>query len=324
MKNELKYISSGAYKTGGYAHEQICATAVAAELNYQYQELRWQTEYKGLPRWIVLWFKTFYHAGKTSVVLCTARLAWPVWLRTRLSGAKMILVLHNYDASDGKPKVYYGLLKLFLRSAASRSKRVHVLVISEYWKNYIKNIAPNCHNLGVFPNLFEIEKLQFYRDISSKSKGLIHLGQWSEKIDKKSYLLLIYELNKIGYAPYFSSNVVKEVEGFPISYFNVHEGYLKQMARSQVTIIINQVNEGWPRLVHESFLVGTQVITLNSGGIEPLIEQGNGYKVSTLEQILEIVQGDIKPINYQNLEYYTLNNKQLFAKQWMEQVQLNP
>jgi energy-converting hydrogenase Eha subunit F len=82
------------------------------------------------------------------------------------------------------------------------------------------------------------------------------------------------------------------------------------MARSAYTIILNRVNEGWPRLVHESFLCGTQVISTGGGGLDDLLNCSNGYKITQWEEVLELLERqDFKPIHYVNLEQFDTRNK---------------
>jgi energy-converting hydrogenase Eha subunit F len=49
------------------------------------------------------------------------------------------------------------------------------------------------------------------------------------------------------------------------------------------------VNEGGPRLVHESFLCGTQVISTGGGGLDDLLNCSNGYKITlTNDTVLDV------------------------------------
>jgi hypothetical protein len=65
-------------------------------------------------------------------------------------------------------------------------------------------------------------------------------------------------------------------------------------------------------------LLGTPVITLNKGGIEPLVKMGNGYLVDSIEEILQVLITDLKPIDYDALEKYSTNNTHLFLKPFQQ------
>lgn len=315
---KLLYISNGAYETGGYNHEQFLSKTLAQSENLSYQEIRFRKQFKGPMQWFILFCKAFF-SSKADVIVTVSRLAWPVYLRTIFSNTKILLVLHNHDENDGKRPIFYQLLNAFLdRAPKKRGPRFRLVCISDYWKNYFNQKFALEKQSLVFPNFFDIEKLIFFRGIAKKSPGLIHLGQWSDKIDKKSYLILMHALKQKGYAFYFSSNQEKSHPNFPISYFEHQEAFHKQMAMAHATVVMNRVNEGWPRLVHESMLLGTPVITLNKGGIEPLVKMGNGYLVDSIEEILQVLITDLKPIDYDALEKYSTNNTHLFLKPFQQ------
>ncbi len=301
---KILYISHGTHKTGGYRHELYMAQELARETGHELQVLRFDRNFKGPFMWFYLFFKAFF-AAKADVIITVNRLAWPVYLRNKWNNTKILLVLHNHDENDGKRRIFYKLINLFLTSQSKKSNGKFKLVsISEYWRDYFNNKFNLGNKILIFPNFFEIEKFIFFRGIAKKSPGLIHLGQWSEKIDKKAYRILIYALKQKGYAYYFSSHQKVDIPDFPISYFEHHEAYLKQMCIAHVTVVMNRVNEGWPRLVHESMLLGTPVITTNHGGIAQLVALGNGYCVSTVEEVMRTIEKQLKPINYDGIENY--------------------
>jgi glycosyltransferase involved in cell wall biosynthesis len=303
--SEILYISHGETKTGGYFHEsQMCSNLG------QTTEVRFEKNYRGIWQWIRLFIQAFAVNNHAPIIVTVARLAWPVALKNAFQKKKIILVLHNFDPNDGKPKLYGFLLRKYLRFISNNPHKYALVVVSEYWKEYFRNNFGNAMNIWVYPNLFASEKYYFFRDISKKEPKLIHLGMYSEKADLKAYRNLIFELKKKGYSCYFSSSSNQEISDVPISYFPTHEAFVKQMARSRCTVILNKVNEGWPRLVHESFLCGTQVISTGGGGLDDLLNCSNGYKITQWEEVLELLEGqDFKPIHYVNLEQFDTRNK---------------
>jgi hypothetical protein len=314
---KILYISHGASKTGGYFHEsEMCKNLGET------QEVRFEKNFRGFWQWILLFFKAFIVKNNAEVIVTVARLAWPVLLRNAFQKRKIILVLHNDDSNDGKPKLYRILLGNYLKYIAKHPNKYNLVVVSEYWKQYFQNIYGTSLQVHVYPNLFHSEKYYFFRDISKKEPALIHLGMYSEKADLKAYLKLIYALKQKGYSCYFSSSTEQEIVDVPISYFPTHEAYVKQMARSAYTIILNRVNEGWPRLVHESFLCGTQVISTGGGGLNDLLACGNGYKIQALDEIWNILKTpEIKPIDYSSLEQFDVRNKEIFVQPILQWIQ---
>lgn len=311
-----KYISHGAFETGGYRLERSLCEQLG-----DVEEIRFRKNYRGFPGWLQLFFQA-YSVAKAEVVITVARLAWPVYLRNLFSKNKMILVLHNYDMSDGKPRLYYKLLDRFLLKAARNTNRIALVVVAKHWSDFLKTRFGFHNNVFLFPNTFNMSKLAFYRDVVTKNNRLIHLGQYSEKIDKKAYRLLLHALEAKGYGCYFSSERdLKNVE-FPITVFNTHEAYLKQMALSAYTVIFNRIDEGWNRVAHESFLVGTQVIAFPKEGLNELVETGNGFQVHDVQEAIGLIISDTqKPIDENALEAYDASHAAEWAKpikHWLE------
>lgn len=305
MTMQIKYLSHGLHETGGYYHEKTLSAALADGLlncDLCYKDIRFRKNYKGIWGWIQLFFLAFKNA-KADVVITVARLAWPVLLRNLFNQNKIVLVLHNYDPRDGKPSLYYVLLNKFLKKAAKNPHKFTLVVVAEYWKNYFSKNFRFKDNIYIFPNLMETAKLQFYKDVVHKKSNLIHLGQWSEKVDKKAYLILIDALKKHNIAPYFSDYTGANTNDFPVSHFTTREAYLKQMALSKYTIIINKIEEGWNRVAHESFCVGTPVLGIGGGGLTEMIELGGGKIFENVDALLAYLsENNLPEINYPALQ----------------------
>ncbi len=316
MKFGLQYISHGKYETGGFLHEKCLAEALAGKLENCsdcFNQTRFRKSFRGAFGWINLAFKAFIHTKRNGNVISVARLAWPVWLKVLTGKGKMLLVLHNYDPADQKPRLYYLLLDQFLKLAKRNPNRIAVITVAKYWQHHIED------NFGftpfLFPNLFDPAPYAFYAGVAKKNHKLIHLGQFSEKIDRKAYLLLIHELNIRGYACYFSSNEPEFNSHFPISFFKTREAYLKQMAISGCTVIINQIKEGWNRVAHESLLVGTQVIAVADGGPKELAETLGAYAVNNIQEVMNILENNpLKNIDHKLLEPFDLQNASTYLK----------
>lgn len=318
---KIAYISHGQHETGGYKLEfALCQNLGISE------EKRFLRNFRGLQGWILLFAKAFRSANVSGDAIVTvARLIWPVYLRNLCNQKKMILVLHNFDQSDGKPWFYFYLIKKFIEKIKQRKNKLGLVLVSQYWRNEFcekYGLGENMPNVFVFPNLFDNEKYRFYADIVTKNNRFIHLGQYSEKIDKKAYHLLIHELEKKGFVCYFSSPFEVDHADFPITVFNTHEAYLKQMALSICTVILNSVKEGWNRVAHESFLVGTPVLSMGGGGLEELVDIGGGVNCASVEEVLGIIFSEkYNSINFDALEKY--HSKEVSGyiepiKQWLQ------
>ncbi len=285
----LLYLSHGSRHTGGYAHEQYLFEALKAQLPAESREIRFTKHFKGPLAWLRLGWMAFREAKKADRVITVARLAWPVWLAIRSNPDKqMLLVLHNYDPNDGKPKLFYRLLDRFLLKIASAyPERVHVVCVAACWKKLFRK------RFGVeaflYPNLFPSEPYQRLRREVNKNAKLIHLGQWSAKANQILYRKMIPLLAQRGYTCFFSSPEAVEQKEFPVRHFLRKEDYLAALAESAASIILNRVREGWSRVAHESFLLGTPVVCLPGGGLEELTRLAGGRVGHGAEEIIGIL-----------------------------------
>lgn len=312
---QITYLSHGQKETGGYRHETEFAEALSDAINHCaicYKKVRFNKNYQGFFAWMVLFLKTFFNA-RGEVIITVARLAWPVYLRNIFNRNKIILVLHNFDKKDGKRSFYFSLLERYFKKVRKHPQRLLVITVAEYWKN---NLSENYGISPVlFPNFFETQPYFFYRDIVKKNPKLIHFGQWSDKADKKKYHLLWHELKRKGYQCYFSTDEEKVVADLPVEFFKTREAYLKKMALSYCTIILNKVNEGWNRVANESLLTGTQVMTNDNTGPAELMKLGNGYLVSNINEILQLIEiNNLQKINFENLQMRDNKNMHEFLE----------
>jgi glycosyltransferase involved in cell wall biosynthesis len=323
LKSRLQYISHGEKETGGYAHEKTLFETLANELGLgagDGQEVRFRRRFKGLLGWFRLGFSAFTAADPNATIITVARLAWPVFLKQLFGGGKMLLVVHNWDARDEKPRLYYQVLAAFLKLARSRPGKVAVIVPATYWKNHLNSlfgVSPI-----VFPNLFSEAPYAFLRETSRKNPKLIHLGQYSEKIDTKRYLVLIHFLKRHGFVYYFSSNSPISNTDFPISFFETREAYLKQMSTCYASVFLNKINEGWNRVAHESLLVGTPIIVSSGGGIEELANTLGGLVMDDPAEIVAALNSPLLMANERELRRFYMSS----AHDWVAPIVhfLNP
>ena len=292
----LLYLSHGAEETGGYFHEKQFSQSLANSLGASLDVVRYRRHFSGLWQWCRLAFQAWRDAGSADTIVTVARLAWPVWLRIRSGKARLLLVLHNFDPQDGKPALYHRLLRLFLQRVALRyPERVALVVVARYWQEYFQKAFGVTAFL--FPNLFPEEPYARIRQAALKEPKTIHLGQWSDKVDKAAYAQLIGLLEPHGFACYFSSPHPVQAAGFPVRIFDTHEAYLQAMANARATVILNRVAEGWSRVAHESVLCGTVLLARPLGGIAELMEHAAAHAVPDADAVLSVLLANDLPMH---------------------------
>lgn len=311
----IQYISHGARETGGYAHELYFTQSTAEALtgnSSNFDEIRFRQNYKGFFAWFWLALKAFMATDRNAVVITVARLAWPVRLKLLFGKGKILLVLHNYDPSDGKPRLYYRLLDAFLIHAAKHIAKIKIVAVSQYWTLFFQQKF----NLSTawFPNFFDAKSLQIIRDSARKNPKLIHFGMFSEKADLKQYLILYHILKQRGFVCYFSSPTPVFSPNLPVSVFDRRSDYLKQVAGSAVTIVINKIHEGWNRVAHESILLGTPVVASPGGGLEDLVRLSGGVVCEDPETIVGLMEAGLPPIVFDNNPFEPAAKKHYLEK----------
>jgi hypothetical protein len=292
----LLYLSHGAEETGGYFHEKQFSQSLANSLGADLDEVRYRRHFSGLWQWGRLAVKAWRDARSADTIVTVARLSWPVWWRIRFGKARLLLVLHNFDPQDGKPALYHRLLRLFLQRVARRHpERVAIVVVGRYWQEYFQRVFGV--SAFLFPNFFPEEPYLRIRLAAVKEPKTIHLGQWSNKVDKAACAQLIGLLEPHGFACYFSSPVPVQSAGFPVRFFDTHEAYLQAMANGRATVILNRVAEGWSRVAHESVLCGTVLLARPLGGIAELMEHAGAVAVNDAEAVLSVLLANDLPLH---------------------------
>lgn len=302
--HKIQYISHGECETGGYAHERFFAASLSEAVKGSadgFTEIRFRRNFSGPFRWFLLALKAFLAADRNAVIITVSRLAWPVRLKQFLGRGKMLLVLHNYDPGDGKPRFYYRLLDAFLKYAAKSPLNICVVAVAPYWQRFFNS------RFGVasvlFPNFFDAKSLEIIRFSARKNPKLVHFGMYSDKIDIKKYLILFHLLKKHGFVCYFSSPRPVFSPDLPVSVFETRGDYLKQVAGSGATVILNKINEGWNRVAHESILLGTPVIASPGGGLEELVQLSGGMVLDSPEHIASLLENGLPEIVFDNTPF---------------------
>lgn len=307
-------------KTGGYRHESILFDAMADYFgnkgHVDASKVRKDRLFENPLAYLklLLWS---YRKANADINLVTVRSAMPAMLRNRNNKKQVWIVLHNYDANDGKSRWmewYYRLLFKHLKK--QKHNRFKVIAVSPYWEKFFKqNIGIT--NTHIFPNLFD---LKIYEDIATDKKNpWVHLGQLSSKNDPEIFHLA-EQLVKDGYYCYFSTMDAHDVRhngNFEIIRFESFKDYLEQMARCCCTLALTEVIEGWNRVAHESLLVGTPVIGYDNGGLGDLLRESNSIVVKNAEEAYECIRESLWVMPEKSfLKKYDLNE----GKKYIEKI----
>jgi hypothetical protein len=292
LKNiRIRYLRHGITKTGGARHEEILLHSIQDELQNLGFEFKADTLiagsiFKGLANLkLIAWG---LRKSSADINIVVGRLALSSLIRNLFSNRKTLIVLHNFDKKDGKGfllKKYYALLFAVLKKA-SKSK-VAIITVSPFFQNYFSQKFPNL-NVFHFPNLFEAHKYKI--QTSRRNNRKILLGQYSSKMDNSVYRLA-HQLKKQGYNNFFCTlrpEEAAEFENYSVKSLTYDE-YLFEMATAYCSLSLSRVLEGWPRMVHESILVGTPVIGYDKGGLGDLLRESNSYIVKNHNEALNLL-----------------------------------
>jgi hypothetical protein len=289
---KFNYLSYGKYITGGFLYEKFYTESLLSfltSLGYkiQFKQIRKHKFYDNWFAHLELLFVGLIESN-ANLNLLVSRFAIPALFKSLFTKNKYILVFHYEDKRDKSSfvfklyfKLFFVLLNLF------KPKNLAILTVAPFWENYFKKKVKGV-TIIYFPNLFNLNECRAIK--VNKKEKLIHLGQWSWKNDSMIFELA-EKLFKNGYSCYFTTNDYNEAGSFD-SYEIIaenRESYLNRLATSAYTIAFTSINEGWNRLVHESILLGTNVIGLNKGGLGDLLIESNSFIVENSNQAFEII-----------------------------------
>ena len=294
MPLTLKYLRHGKVLSGGARHEEFMFDTIQHELEKRNVQFNARKEiaasiFRRLAN-LRLIFWGIRHAN-ANINIVVGRLALSSLIRNKFTRNKTLIVFHNYDENDGKGrllKYYYKML--FNMLASSNRSKVSIITVSPYFQKYFSGKFPNL-NVFLFPNLFDTKKyLGFLKERDMKK---ILLGQYSSKMDK-SLFKLADKLSSSGYNCFFCTLREEEVgkyASYEVRKFNFDE-YLNEMASSYCSLSLSGVNEGWPRMVHESILVGTPVIGYDKGGLGDLLKESCSYIVQNENEAFDLIKNE--------------------------------
>jgi len=320
----IKYLSQGKNETGGYRHELSLFNNLLnyfnkSNPNIKSDALRIKKSATNIFSYLQLMGWYFIHTN-ASVNILPVRGAISAIARNLFNSSKNIVVIH----SDVQPysskflKAYYSFFLWIITTI--KPSNTAIVVVCKYWENIF--LIRGSKNVFNIPNLFDNSYYQKF--ITQHKKKKIHLGMSDPKLDTSVYELA-KQLKKEGYECYFSTlnkELVAQNENYSIKYFQSFDSYLTEVSESLCTLQMPAINEGWPRLAHESLLVGTPVIGYKKGGLGDLLTEGNCCVVSNIYEAKEIILANLSnPIKDDFLEKYDLKNIDTFLApliDWIE------
>ena len=302
----IKYLRHGTIATGGARHEEFFWNALTHQISARKKYVISNKKVaKGIFKsWqnVLLLIWGFIQAD-ADLNIVVGRLALPSILRNLFSHSKTMIVLHNFDEQDAKGKLlkyYYKILFYVLRQFPS--KRISIVVVSPYFYQYFTTKFPKIP-VFLFPNLFDTAYYNTFKQDRNPNKIL--LGQYSKKMDPSIFKLAAL-LHQEGYQCFFCT--LRQEEAAQHEHYEIKklsfEDYLNAMASSYCSLSLSGVKEGWPRMVHESLLVGTPVIGFQTGGLGDLLMASNSYIVHDAYEAFHLIkEGNLKlnlPLDFVN------------------------
>lgn len=341
MKKFIKYISYGKYETGGYKHELFFAEQLHQFLNQKGEHVTLEIDRKNRFYTNTFAYVKLFLLGLTANVnynIVVARVALFAVFRNAFTQNKVYILLHNFDKNDGKSfwlNLYYEALFLVLKN--TKNKNISIVTVAPFWVQYFKEKTKNNIPVFHFPNFFdgafyekflqnhklvEHKNSQFERsreqsnnvstplDMTKRKKKQIHLGQWSFK-NHADVFEIAKQLTNQGFYCYFSTNFkdfASKTSTYEVVYFDQFENYLSQMALSEFTLALTEINEGWNRVAHESILVGTPVIAYAKAGLLDLINESESIAANNVEEVLQAIENKNVQANPSLLAHYDVKN----------------
>lgn len=312
LKKFIKYISYGKYETGGYKHELFFAEQLHDFLNKKGEHVSLEIDRKNRFYTNHFAYLKLFLLGLTAnsnYNIVVARIALFSVLCNIFTQNKVYIVLHNFDKNDGKSfwlNLYYEVLFLVLKN--TKNKNISIITVAPFWVEFFKQKVHNNIPVFHFPNFFDNE---YYSDfITVNKKKQIHLGQWSFK-NHADVFEIAKQLTEQGYYCYFSTNFkdfATKTSNYEVVYFDQFENYLTQMALSEFTLALTEINEGWNRVAHESILVGTPVIAYTKAGLLNLVNESKSIAASNMEEVLQGIENKNVQANSNLLAHYDIKN----------------
>ena len=284
-------------------------------LNANLKINRADQDFKGFKGFLNLWRFGFKHAV-ADVNITVQRLLLPVFLRSIFNRKKVLLVFHHYDEREQLSFAYHLNYKLILMLLRLNHPRLKVVVVANFWVDFLVKQGVDKETILVFPNLFNVSDYEAIEQQNVSKTNTIYMGQYGIKQHP-----LVFELAALltlqGYSCVFSTNnknEVKQTSTYQVVQF-LYTDYLLFIATCKYTVCVSCFNEGWNRTAHESLLLGTPVIGNQSGGLTQLLTEANQHQVTTAQQAFDIItQNNPISIPQSFVQRYHINQISYYAQ----------
>ena len=194
------------------------------------------------------------------------------WCSARHRGKRIVIMFH-FDLNETEKKRKH---QFFFNRFLKNAKNAKVIVIAQYWKNYLEALGLN--DIEVIYCAYDVERYKRYlskEDFLEKyglpDKPIIYLGKnsipktWDAyntiKPLEKDYLIV-------------TTGHMRNFNG-PIHLDLNFEDYCSFLHFCSVTLLLPRFAEGWSRIAHESLICGSPVIGNGKGGMRELLENAN-------------------------------------------------
>ncbi len=192
---------------------------------------------------------------------------------------KNIVIFHHYDplGYPSSTKIFQKFL--FLNFLSNKSKIDKVVVVSEYWKQYLVEQGFKSNQIDIIYNSFDLNNYK------AKSEEALQNFRYKYNLLNKK-IVYIGNAQKIKGTD-ISYNILKDLDIYivtsgigtldiPCLNLNLNfDEYVTLLQVSSLVVLMSQFNEGWNRVAHEALLCKTPVIGSGRGGMkELLLESG--------------------------------------------------
>ncbi len=185
-----------------------------------------------------------------------------------------ILLVHNLPGSRLQDRTFGRFLTWRMRS---HLRRVAAIVVESHWYRDIFRhwyagdirVIHSPFNLETY-NLAPFDAAAFRARLGLDARPIIYLGP---RRREKGVVETARSLRQLKGVQLVTSGG-GDVDAPTIHLALGFEDYLRLLSLATVTVLLSREAEGWPRVAHESLLMGTPVIGNRAGGLGELLEGG--------------------------------------------------
>ncbi len=309
-------------KYGGNVYEEMLADVLSGffrveEIN---AGVRIESKLKYLEAPLVLW-RLYKISRKNDFTVIIRGFDAALFLNPK--PAKNIVIMHHFDNS-ARSCFLKPIFSFLGHMACSNLKKAEkIVVVSEFWKNYLK--ARGFKNISVIHNAFDLEKFNFPREevelfkekYCLTHKPIVYIGNCRKDkgvIDAYNALKLL----NVHLVTSGRLQVNLPVMNLELNYRN----YLNLLKASSAVVALSKFQEGWNRTAHEAMLCGTPVVGFDKGGMKELLESGGQVTCRNSSQIKEKVLYCLEhpEIGEKGREFAKNYSQDKFAREWLELV----